>query len=111
MNERTKNYLRLAFDEWRIERARALDQAPPPPSAADLDSFFSFVREVVVEWRKKVAELGERPCCIHFNVNHVIYKGQYLPSADEYEAHGYKRSEYDKALVSWKQSIDTHGHL
>lgn len=57
-----------------------------------------------------VVEPGRpRPCCRFFMVGHTMYKGIYLPSVEEYVAHGYKRENFDAAMAEWKDSIDRTG--
>lgn len=48
-------------------------------------------------------------CCRFFMVGHTMYKGVYLPSADEYAAHGYPREGYERAMAQWKRGIDETG--
>ncbi len=48
----------------------------------------------------------ERPCCAFFGVGHTIYKGRYLPSLDEYVAHGYKADTYERFLADEKERAD-----
>jgi hypothetical protein len=52
---------------------------------------------------------GERPCCRFFGIGHTMYKGVYLPSKEEYVAHGYQAESFDRAMTQWKRSIDATG--
>ena len=54
---------------------------------------------------------GVRSCCAFQGVKNVIYKGQYLPSIEEFVAHGYARERYADFMRSWEETIDAHGHL
>jgi hypothetical protein len=48
----------------------------------------------------------EPACCAFFNVGNLVYKGVYLPSVEEYEAHGYDRADYDRFIEYQKRGID-----
>ena len=52
----------------------------------------------------------ERPCC-RFAKTGFDYKGCYLPSKDEYGAHGYDVNYYDTAIANYKATIDKYGRL
>jgi hypothetical protein len=51
----------------------------------------------------------DRPCCRFFGIGHTIYKGVYLPSKEEYVAHGYPADRYEHAMAQWKRSVDATG--
>lgn len=51
----------------------------------------------------------EKPCCRFFGVGNTMYKGVYLPSVEEYVAHGYMRENFGEAMRQWHASIDATG--
>lgn len=51
----------------------------------------------------------DRPCCAFFGIGHTMYKGVYLPSREEYVAHGYKAENFGHAMLQWQASIDATG--
>jgi hypothetical protein len=44
-------------------------------------------------------------CCPYFMKGHAIYKGQYIPSREEYEAHGYK-GDYEIFCATLRKEAD-----
>lgn len=55
------------------------------------------------------SDRGKTPCCKFFGIGHTMYKGVYLPSVEEYVAHGYMRENFGEAMRQWHASIDATG--
>ncbi len=67
-------------------------------------------RAIEAEYKRVAhARLEPRPCCKFFGVGNTLYKGIYLPSKDEYVAHGYPADRYEAAMAQWKRGIDETG--
>jgi hypothetical protein len=54
-------------------------------------------------------KLDGPPCCPYFGIGHIIHKGHYIPSKEEFAYHGFPPEVYE-GFVNWAiEQIDKTG--
>lgn len=55
---------------------------------------------------KQQTFVPKKECCDFFMKGHTMYRGVYIPSKEEWVAHGYRAEWYDQKVVDMKADAD-----